>query len=146
MKPILLRALLTSLLALTPLAWSGCKNWADPSIGVNRLADDQQITRDVQAALGRGGMPGLEVKTFLGDVTLSGFASTEDQRNHAINIARNVPGVHSVVNHIALRSQGGGTLVTDAVPAASSTSTPTAPSPAQPSEPSIPQAEDSTPK
>jgi hyperosmotically inducible protein len=65
--------------------------------------DDSAITVRVKGAL--GGDPeykynDLHVTTFKGTVQLSGFVATRDARKHAVELAKNTPGVKDVNNNI----------------------------------------------
>ncbi len=52
-------------------------------------------------------MGGVDVKAFRGNVQLSGFVTTEAQKNRAGEIARSVPGVQSVENNITVKTHLG---------------------------------------
>lgn len=55
------------------------------------LRDDQLTSRDIH------------VDTYKGRVQLSGFASSQADANRAVSLARSIPGVQSVENHISIK-------------------------------------------
>jgi osmotically-inducible protein OsmY len=68
--------------------------------------DDSAITTQVKAAIMHE--PGLKVaeinvETFKGVVQLSGFVSSQEEINSAINVARGVNGVKSVTNKMQVK-------------------------------------------
>lgn len=68
--------------------------------------DDSAITTKVKAELARdSSVSALDVKvnTYKGQVQLSGFVDTADQKSHAEQIARGVSGVQSVQNRITVK-------------------------------------------
>lgn len=68
--------------------------------------DDTTITTKVKTALlNDPEVSGLaiNVETFRGSVQLSGFANSERERTHAVNVAASVDGVQSVTNDIRLK-------------------------------------------
>jgi osmotically-inducible protein OsmY len=99
------RTLLASALATALIAISGCAvTRGQESVGA--YVDDAAITtsvkarfvdnRDVDAA-------SIKVETLNGTVMLSGFAKNNLERGTAERIARDVSGVRSVRNEIAVR-------------------------------------------
>jgi osmotically-inducible protein OsmY len=100
-----IRIVLTSALAASLIALAGCAvTRGQESVG--GYVDDAGITtsikarfidnRDVDAS-------SIKVETLNGTVLLSGFAKNSTERNTAELIARNVSGVRSVRNEIAVR-------------------------------------------
>lgn len=74
---------------------------------VGEYIDDATITTQVKARMVENKQvdaAAISVETLNGTVMLSGFAKTYDERATAESIARNVKGVKSVKNEIALRS------------------------------------------
>lgn len=74
--------------------------------GTGEYVDDAVITTKVKAAIFNE--PSLKVfqinvETFRGRVQLSGFVSTQDNINRAVEVARFVGGVKSVANDMRLR-------------------------------------------
>ncbi len=68
--------------------------------------DDSVITARVKAALVKDPMVSaleVSVESFKGAVQLSGFVKTAQQRDRAVKIADDVPGVTQVFNSIQLR-------------------------------------------
>lgn len=69
--------------------------------------DDAAITAKVNASLVRDkdlGAIRIDVDTQDGVVTLSGLAPSASAKEHASELARTVPGVHSVNNQLTIRS------------------------------------------
>ncbi|WP_341269737.1 BON domain-containing protein [Morganella morganii] len=76
------------------------------SEGTRGYFDDSVITTKVKTALlGEKGIKStqISVETFKGKVQLSGFVSSEQEANLAVNTARKVPGVQVVINSMKLR-------------------------------------------
>jgi len=76
------------------------------STTVGTKIDDSVMTTRVKSAL--LGDPTIKsfdiaVVTRKGEVLLSGFVNNQDQIDHAIKIARSVPGVHSVTNKMSIK-------------------------------------------
>ena len=76
------------------------------STTVGTKIDDSVVTTRVKSAL--LGDPTIKsfdiaVVTRKGEVQLSGFVNNQDQIDHAIKIARSVPGVHSVTNKMSIK-------------------------------------------
>lgn len=74
--------------------------------GTGEYVDDTVITAKVKAAILDD--PALKVteinvETFKGRVQLSGFVSSKEQLNHAVEVARKVKGVKSVANDMRLK-------------------------------------------
>lgn len=74
--------------------------------GTGEYVDDTVITTKVKAAILNE--PSLKVaeinvETFKGVVQLSGFVSSRDAANKAVEIARKVPGVSSVKNDMRVK-------------------------------------------
>jgi hyperosmotically inducible protein len=100
-----IRTLITAALATSLIALAGCAvTRGQESVGA--YVDDTTITtgikarfvenRDVDAA-------SIKVETLNGTVLLSGFAKNGTEKTTAESIARNVSGVRSVRNEIAVR-------------------------------------------
>jgi osmotically-inducible protein OsmY len=68
--------------------------------------DDSALTGRVKAALGHSDykFDGVKVTSFKGEVQLSGFVNTGDEKSQAADIAKNVEGVKSVDNNITVKS------------------------------------------
>jgi hypothetical protein len=73
-----------------------------------RVVDDKKITKEVKSALKNEPVfkfESVDVQTFAGEVQLSGFVNTEDQKHRAEEIARSQQGVARVINGIALKPE-----------------------------------------
>jgi osmotically-inducible protein OsmY len=101
--------------ALTITTFTGCETWrahtttasADRSAG--RKVDDARITADIKSGLRTEPtykFNDVDVKTFDGVVQLSGFVSSNDQKQRAGEIAQRMEGVTQVQNNILLKPQG----------------------------------------
>jgi hyperosmotically inducible protein len=81
----------------------------DPASRAANAMDDTALTAKVKAALiaepGLKAMP-IDVSTNDAVVTLSGTVATADERAKAVQLAENVDGVRSVVDKLAMKSQG----------------------------------------
>lgn len=83
----------------------GCAS-TSKSEGTGEYVDDAVLTTKVKAAIfNEPTLKSLEikVKTFKGDVQLSGFVSSQADINKAVEIARSVKGVNSVKNDMRLK-------------------------------------------
>lgn len=97
-----LRSLFASILVLALVA---CAPTAKRE-GAGEYVDDSLITTKVKAALvGDPNVKATEVnvETFKGVVQLSGFVSSRDSIQKAIDIARGVSGVRSVKNDMVVK-------------------------------------------
>jgi hyperosmotically inducible protein len=73
-----------------------------------RSLDDKQITSSVEKKLKAEPtykFTDVDVKTFAGVVQLSGFVSSEEQKQRAGDLAQSTEGVTRVVNNISLKEQ-----------------------------------------
>jgi hyperosmotically inducible protein len=68
--------------------------------------DDSALTGRVKDALGHSDykFDGVKVTSFKGEVQLSGFVDTSDQKSKAGDIVKNVEGVRTVDNNITVKS------------------------------------------
>jgi Mg2+/Co2+ transporter CorC/osmotically-inducible protein OsmY len=74
------------------------------SVDNQLIADDELVVSTEQAVLAAGlPLDRLEVSALLGQVTLRGQVVRPEDREAAERIARRVPGVESVVNHLRLK-------------------------------------------
>ncbi|HVV01464.1 MAG TPA: BON domain-containing protein [Verrucomicrobiae bacterium] len=103
----------TAALALTT-ALTGCQTWraheSETASGrtEGRMVDDSRITSNIKSDLKAEPtykFNGVDVKTFDGVVQLSGFVSSQDQKQRAGDIAKNVQGVVQVKNNILLKPE-----------------------------------------
>ena len=83
----------------------GCKSNSQTT---GHYIDDTAITTAVKTHLATEGplktMTQISVKTVENTVYLTGVAATPQDKNRAEEIARQVEGVHTVVNNIAVQS------------------------------------------
>jgi osmotically-inducible protein OsmY len=103
MRPI--KALITAFSTIVLLAMLGCASTRTHE-GTGEYIDDSVITTKVKAAiLNEPGLKVMEinVETFKGVVQLSGFVSSREDINRAIEVARGVGGVKSVTNKMQLK-------------------------------------------
>ena len=92
------------LLVAAPLV-TGCAN---PQRSVGETVDDATITAKVKSQLlADPDVSGLNVNvtTFNGQVQLSGYVRSTEQRQRAEQIAREVEGVRSISNDLIVQSQ-----------------------------------------
>jgi osmotically-inducible protein OsmY len=71
-----------------------------------QYVDNSVLTAKVKTAIfNEPSLKTLEIKveTFKGEVQLSGFVSTIDQTNKAVEVAKSVPGVTSVKNDMRVK-------------------------------------------
>lgn len=91
--------------SITILALVACAPTAKRE-GTGEYIDDAMITTKVKTALAADpDVKATEVKveTFKGDVQLSGFVSSPESVQKAIEIAREVPGVRGVKNDMVVK-------------------------------------------
>ena len=103
---MIIRTLLTAALAAaTLLTATGCAvSRGQESVGA--YIDDAGVTTAVKSRLfedPRVAGSSISVETLNGTVMLSGFAKSSAEKNAAENITRQVNGVRSVKNEIAVR-------------------------------------------
>lgn len=99
------RTILTSALAASLILLSGCAVTRGQET-VGAYVDDAAITTNVKARFvdnRQVDAASIKVETLNGTVLLSGFAKNPTERSTAEQIARNVSGVRSVRNEIAVR-------------------------------------------
>lgn len=78
---------------------------------VGEYVDDATITTRVKTRFAedsRVSAMRISVETVKGEVQLSGFASSQDEKGHAAEIASRVPGVSKVRNNIIVRDANTG--------------------------------------
>lgn len=103
MRPI--KTLITAFSTIVLLAMLGCASTSTHE-GTGEYIDDSVITTKVKAAiLNEPGLKVMEinVETFKGVVQLSGFVSSREDIDRAIEVARGVGGVKSVTNKMQLK-------------------------------------------
>jgi hyperosmotically inducible periplasmic protein len=99
-----LAAVVTAVAALTVLP--GCAVHRDQE-SIGAYIDDTAITTAVKAKFAEDktvAATSIKVETLNGEVMLSGFAKSWDERSMAENIARNTKGVKRVNNQIVVRT------------------------------------------
>ncbi len=90
--------------ALAGAYFAGCAS-SDVGRSTGEYIDDQTINARVKTALLRDeSVAGFDVSTttFDGVVQLSGFVETEEQRQHAEQLAMGIDGVLTVINNISV--------------------------------------------
>ncbi|MGI8955363.1 MAG: BON domain-containing protein [Chthoniobacterales bacterium] len=68
--------------------------------------DDEKLAEQVKATFATSSsfkFPDVRVAAFRGTVQLSGFVVSDDQKQAAENLAKNMPGVQSVENKISIK-------------------------------------------
>ena len=85
----------------------GCKtNTGKDERSEGRTKDDKEITEKVRKSLDEEPVfkfGNVDVKTYGGDVQLSGFVNTDEQKDRAGQIAAQTPGVTKVYNSLELK-------------------------------------------
>ena len=97
--------ILASLLAIGGAQLGGCAI-TDGQSTVGQYTDDTTITAQVKAKMAEDttvSASRISVETLKGTVQLSGFATSQSEKDKAAQIARGVPNVKSVVNNIVVR-------------------------------------------
>jgi hyperosmotically inducible periplasmic protein len=98
--------LIASMLAIGALATTGCAVTSGQS-SMGQYVDDATITTRVKARFAddrRVSAMRIGVETLNGNVQLSGFATTQAEKDLAASIARAVPDVRAVTNNIVVRA------------------------------------------
>jgi hyperosmotically inducible protein len=106
-KIIIGLGVLIGLLGAGPLVVSGCAGTPERE-STGEYFDDGVITSKVKTALFRDpdvSSLQVNVETYKGQVQLSGFVDTSQQKTTAEQIARSVPGAKSVTNSIVVKSK-----------------------------------------
>lgn len=99
------KILSAAFLAVSLASVVGCASTAHQQ-GTGEYIDDAVITTKVKAAIFDDPVTKvleIKVKTFKGEVQLSGFVSSQTAANRAIELARGVTGVTSVKNDMQLK-------------------------------------------
>jgi len=105
-KDFLLTVLLASML-LAALLMSGCAGGPTQE-STGEYIDDAAISAKVKTELFRDpDVSGFQtqVESYKGQVQLSGFVDTPEQKAKAAEIARSIPGVKSVKNNLIVKSK-----------------------------------------
>jgi hyperosmotically inducible protein len=99
------KTLSAAFLAIALVSVVGCASTSQ-SQGTGEYIDDAVITTRVKAALFDEPVikaHEINVETFKGVVQLSGFVSSQNEINRAVEVARGVSGVTSVKNDMRLK-------------------------------------------
>jgi hyperosmotically inducible protein len=101
-----LNSILTAVFLAASLGtFVGCASTATQQ-GTGEYVDDSVITTKVKAAIFDDPVTKvleIKVKTFKGEVQLSGFVSSREAANRAIELARGVKGVTSVKDDMQIK-------------------------------------------
>jgi osmotically-inducible protein OsmY len=100
-----LMALMTAGMLCGSLGLTGCKPESIERTGAEEQID-QQLAERVKAAFGNSPafkFPDVQVASFKGNIQLSGFVQSVDQKSAAETIAKGVAGVVKVENGISLK-------------------------------------------
>lgn len=96
-----------ALILLGGMVTTGCHSTGSQyERSTGQYIDDKAIEGDVETALEDNPVYKLDdvtVEAFRGTVQLSGFVSTQEQKERASEIASNVPGVLRVENNISVK-------------------------------------------
>ncbi|MCH7344743.1 BON domain-containing protein [Pelomonas sp. CA6] len=99
------KVLVASMMALAALSMQGCAVTSGQS-SVGEYVDDATITTRVKARMAEDPTVAamrINVETLKGTVQLSGFATSQTEKDRAADIASKVPDVKSVRNNIVIR-------------------------------------------
>ena len=92
-------------LAVTLTSVAGCASTSTQQ-GTGEFVDDAVITTKVKAAILEDPLTKvleIKVKTFKGEVQLSGFVSSREAANRAVELARGVKGVTAVKDDMQIK-------------------------------------------
>jgi hyperosmotically inducible periplasmic protein len=92
--------------AVALAGFTGCESTKGDDRTAGRTMDDKAVTGKVKDALSEQTVykfDDIDVATHNGIVQLSGWASTEAQKQKAAEVARQVEGVHDVLNNISVK-------------------------------------------
>lgn len=99
------RTLITAAMVASTLFIGGCASSRDQST-MGQMIDDTKITTQIKARYAESPVVSalaIKVDTTNGNVQLSGFAKSSEEKSTAEAIARKVPNVRSVKNDIVIR-------------------------------------------
>ena len=100
----------TAVLAIcTALGMTGCEtNKGKDERSSGRTSDDKELSSKIRKSLEEEPVfkfGNVDVKTYAGEVQLSGFVSSRADINKAVEVARSVKGVESVKNDMRVKGQ-----------------------------------------
>ena len=102
-NPYIVRAFLISLM-VTTVGLFGCSSSGSRTLG--QKWSDSQVKRDVKKQLASDPLfkyPDVRADVHDGNVQLSGYVGTAEQRLRAAELASNTKGVRQVINHIMIQ-------------------------------------------
>jgi hypothetical protein len=109
MKKQITRTAITALFTgITILAFTACSTYSTgrDERSAGRALDDRNIAGHIKHSLDQEPVykfGNVEVKSFAGEVQLSGFVNSDEQRRRAAEIASETPGVANVHNSLLLK-------------------------------------------
>ena len=97
-----------SIALATALGMAGCASSPETQRSVGQTSEDAALTAKVKTAIatdvGARAAGSVNVETYRGVVSLSGFADSEAKASKAAEAAKKVQGVRSVKNDIRVKS------------------------------------------
>ncbi len=116
-------------LAASLLVGTGCTTMkraaqGDPNRTAGQVKDDKKIKAQIEEALVDAPVykfPNVSVNVFRGEVALSGFVVTPDQKDAAVRIARSIRGVTQVSDQLVLAKDTSYPIAGQALPEERST-------------------------
>jgi hyperosmotically inducible periplasmic protein len=101
-----LRAGLLLAVTVGTIGLFGCASSPDRSRTAGQFKEDKKLASNIQDALTHASVykyPDVTVTAYRGRVQLSGFVTTEGQKEEAAKIASQTPGVAQVENNLLLK-------------------------------------------
>jgi hyperosmotically inducible protein len=111
---IIRTALVAFVTGLTIVGITGCSTYTTgkDERSAGRALDDRNLATQIRHSLDQEPVykfGNVDVKSFAGEVQLSGFVNSDDQRRRATEIASQTPGVMNVHNSLLLKPFAGPT-------------------------------------
>ena len=106
MKQQITRTALALLIGVAIIGATSCATNSKDERSEGRTMDDKNLTAKIRKSLDEEPVykfGGVDVKAFAGQVQLSGFVNTEEQKERAAEIASQTPGVFEVHNALVLK-------------------------------------------
>jgi osmotically-inducible protein OsmY len=109
MRRSMAAGVVVAVLGLTGCDRKSTYNRADEPPGertAGEVIDDKTLSSRVKDALDADNVhkyPDVKVAAFKGTVQLSGFVTSDEQKGHATDVAKNVAGVKNVENNITVK-------------------------------------------